>query len=50
MMDETRELLIDRPAEDVLRLRLNRPERLNAINTPLVEALNAAFDSVYAGQ
>lgn len=48
MMDETRELLIDRPAEDVLRLRLNRPNRLNAINTPLVEALNAAFDSVDA--
>ena len=48
MMDETRELLIDRPAEDVLRLRLNRPARLNAINTPLVEALNAAFDGVDA--
>ena len=48
MMDETRELLIDRPAEDVLRLRLNRPDRLNAINTPLVEALNTAFDGVDA--
>lgn len=48
MMDETRELLIDRPAENVLRLRLNRPNRLNAINTPLVEALNAAFDGVDA--
>lgn len=48
MMDETRELLTDRPAEDVLRLRLNRPDRLNAINTPLVEALNMAFDDVDA--
>lgn len=48
MMDETRELLTDRPAEDVLRLRLNRPDRLNAINTPLVEALNMAFDGVDA--
>ncbi|HKZ27848.1 MAG TPA: enoyl-CoA hydratase/isomerase family protein [Rubrobacteraceae bacterium] len=47
-MDETRELLTDRPAEDVLRLRLNRPDRLNAINTPLVEALNTAFDGVDA--
>jgi enoyl-CoA hydratase len=47
-MDETRELLTDRPAEDVLRLRLNRPDRLNAINTPLVEALNMAFDGVDA--
>jgi enoyl-CoA hydratase len=48
LMDETRELLTDRPAEDVLRLRLNRPDRLNAINTPLVEALNMAFDGVDA--
>ena len=48
MMDETRELLTDRPAEDVLRLRLNRPDQLNAINTPLVEALNMAFDGVDA--
>lgn len=48
MMDETRELLTDRPAEDVLRLRLNRPDRLNAINTPLVEALNMAFDGLDA--
>lgn len=47
-MDETRELLTDRPAEDVLRLRLNRPDRLNAINTPLVEALNMAFDGLDA--
>jgi enoyl-CoA hydratase/carnithine racemase len=42
------ELLSDRPARDVLRLHLNRPDRLNAINTALVEALNAAFDRVDA--
>jgi enoyl-CoA hydratase len=42
------ELLSDRPARDVLRLRLNRPDRLNAVNTPLVSALNAAFDRVDA--
>jgi enoyl-CoA hydratase/carnithine racemase len=46
MKREHGELLIDRPAEGVLRLRLNRPDRLNAINTPLVEALLSAFDSV----
>ena len=39
---------MDRPAKDVLRLRLNRPDQLNAINMPLVRALNAAFDSVDA--
>ena len=42
------ELLSDRPAEDVLRLRLNRPDRLNAIDTALVVALSAAFDRVDA--
>jgi enoyl-CoA hydratase/carnithine racemase len=41
-------LLTDRPARDVLRLRLNRPDRLNAINMPLVGALNAALDRVDA--
>ncbi len=46
MKREHGELLIDRPAEGVLRLRLNRPEQLNAINTPLVEALLSAFDGV----
>ncbi len=48
MMDETGELMTDRPAGGVLRLRLNRPDRLNAINTPLVEALNTAFDGADA--
>jgi enoyl-CoA hydratase len=47
-MNGTGELLTDRPAKDVLRLRLNRPDQLNAINMPLVRALNAAFDSVDA--
>ena len=40
--------MTDRPTKDVLRLRLNRPDQLNAINMPLVRALNAAFDSVDA--
>jgi enoyl-CoA hydratase len=38
------ELLIDRPAEGVLRLRLNRPDQLNAINMPLVSALIERLD------
>jgi enoyl-CoA hydratase/carnithine racemase len=42
------ELLTDHPASDVLRLRLNRPDRLNALNMPLVNALITAFDSVDA--
>lgn len=40
------ELLIDRPAENVLRLRLNRPEKLNAIDEALVDALSVALDRV----
>jgi enoyl-CoA hydratase/carnithine racemase len=47
-MNETRELLVDRPAEGVLRLRMNRPNQLNAINADLVGALIEAFDEVNA--
>lgn len=47
-MNESGELLIDRPTGHVLRLRLNRPNRLNAIDMPLVNALIAAFDGVDA--
>ncbi len=47
-MNETRELLVDRPAEGVLRLRMNRPNQLNAINAGLVGALIEAFDEVNA--
>jgi enoyl-CoA hydratase len=36
-------LLADRPCEGVLRLRLNRPERHNAIDAGLLEELHAAF-------
>jgi enoyl-CoA hydratase len=38
------ELVIDRPAEGVLRLLLNRPDRLNAVDLPLVTALMEGFD------
>jgi enoyl-CoA hydratase len=38
------ELLTDRPADGVLRLRLNRPDRLNAVNMPLVTALIESLD------
>ena len=47
-MNGSGELLIDRPRGDVLRLLLNRPDRLNAIDMPLVSALIAAFDDVDA--
>jgi enoyl-CoA hydratase/carnithine racemase len=47
-MSETRELLVDRPAEGVLRLRMNRPDRLNAVNAALVDALIAAFNDASA--
>ena len=38
------ELLTDRPEDGVLRLRLNRPDRLNAVNMPLVAALIERLD------
>jgi enoyl-CoA hydratase/carnithine racemase len=47
-MNEAGVLLVDRPAGDVLRLRLNRPDHLNAIDMPLVSALIAAFNEVDA--
>lgn len=36
-------LLVERPAEGVLLLRLNRPERRNALATPLLQAIEAAL-------
>ena len=47
-MDDTGELLADRPLDGVLRLRLNRPERLNAVDMSMVDSLLAAFDAVDA--
>jgi enoyl-CoA hydratase/carnithine racemase len=47
-MNGTKELLIDRPVGEILRLRLNRPDQLNAVNVPLVSALLAAFDGINA--
>jgi enoyl-CoA hydratase len=38
------ELLTDRPEDGVVRLRLNRPNRLNAIDMPLVTALINGFE------
>ncbi len=37
-------LLIDRPAEGVLRLRLDRPDRLNAVDVSLVTAMIEGLD------
>lgn len=47
-MNETEELLTDRPLDGVLRLRLNRPDRLNAVDMSMVDSLLAAFDAVDA--
>jgi enoyl-CoA hydratase/carnithine racemase len=47
-MNGAEELLADRPERDILRLRLNRTDQLNALNTPLVNALLEAFDNVDA--
>jgi enoyl-CoA hydratase len=40
---------IDVPLEGVLRLRLNRPEKRNAVDRPLVTALLDALDGIDAG-
>jgi len=37
-------VLVDRPAEGVVQLTLNRPEKLNAMNVELVSALHEALD------
>jgi enoyl-CoA hydratase len=47
-VNEAKELLKDWPATDVVRLLLNRPDRLNAIDASLAHALLEAFDSVDA--
>lgn len=47
-MNGTEELLADRPEGGILRLRLNRTDQLNALNTPLVNALLDAFGNVDA--
>ncbi len=38
------EVLVDRPEDGVLRLRLNRPDRLNAVDMPMVTALIEGFE------
>lgn len=43
-------LLIDEPAPQVRRLTLNRPERMNALDGPTLQALHdAARDCAAAG-
>ena len=39
-------VLIDRPADGVTRLTLNRPDKLNALTADLVNDLHAALDAV----
>lgn len=43
MSDGSPTLLVDRPAEEVLRLRLNRPSRHNAVDGELLAALHDAL-------
>jgi enoyl-CoA hydratase len=40
------ELLIDRPRPQILRITLNRPERMNALTYDVVAKLNATLDSL----
>ena len=44
----TDNVLIDRPAEGVTRLTLNRPDRLNALTPALVDEMHAALDAADA--
>lgn len=41
-------VLVDHPRADVVRIRLNRPARHNAIDAELLSALDAAFDRASA--
>ena len=41
-------IVVDQPAERVTRLRLNRPDRRNALNFNLVVDLHDALDAVAA--
>lgn len=44
-MPDPQDLLVERPAEGVLLLRLNRPERRNALATPLLRAVADAIET-----
>jgi enoyl-CoA hydratase len=49
MTDETGgPVVVDQPREGITRITLNRPERLNAMTTGLIEGLHQALDSVAA--
>src|SRR5215472_9872403 len=45
-MTQSETVIVDRPHHAVGRVTLNRPERLNAINDELLEALYVALDEV----
>ncbi|MGJ0239662.1 enoyl-CoA hydratase/isomerase family protein [Novosphingobium fluoreni] len=45
-MDEADALLVDRPHPEILRLTLNRPERMNALTYEVVNKLNDILDSL----
>ena len=41
-------VLVSRPRSEVALVTLNRPEKLNAMNSDLVEGLHAALDEIIA--
>src|SRR4051794_5412715 len=45
---ENSEVLLDSPAQGVTRIRLNRPDKLNAMSVGLVQSLHDALDEVSA--
>lgn len=46
MSDPNAEVVVDRPAQGVTRLTMNRPERLNALTYDLVDQLHQAFTAI----
>src|SRR5262245_61069793 len=47
-MSDDNPLLRDEPEPGIVRLSLNRPDKLNALSTPLIRALEAQLDTIAA--
>jgi enoyl-CoA hydratase/carnithine racemase len=46
-MESDSGIVIDRSAEGIVQIRLNRPDRLNALGVDMADALNAAITEAY---